>query len=104
MTDPTHRAWSDVLDLLEHDVATSELLAREPHAPEPVPWTPPPIEGPVPADLLPRARELQRRQALAAAALRDACTATARQRAFTERVTGTAGTALAVSAYVDLTA
>jgi hypothetical protein len=57
-----HDAWVAALDALELDVTTAESLLRERSVAAPSPWTPPTLHGPLPQDLLPRARLLLDRQ------------------------------------------
>jgi hypothetical protein len=84
-TDRHHLHWETVLDRLELDVMLSERQLLDPDAPGPEPWSDPHLPGPVPADLLDRARRLVTRQqqvrdklAVAALSLRRHETLTAR--------------------------
>ena len=66
-------AWEVALDRLELDVIMAERLLRTGQPPTPRPrGTTRPLDGPIPADLLARALELQRRQAVVEASLREA--------------------------------
>ncbi len=71
--DANARAWEAVLDRLERDVEVTEELARAADgvavAPQPAPWEPPELHGPLPDHLLHRAREIHRRQTEARALL-----------------------------------
>jgi hypothetical protein len=96
-------AWEVALDRLELDLVVAERLVRSGEAPVVEPWDVPAVDGPLPATLLPRALELQARQAVVEAALRDALSATSKQRALADRVNAPA-TGLVSSAYVDFTA
>lgn len=83
-------AWLAELDRLELDVLVLErrlATASPPHAST---WEPPSLTLPLPAELLDRAREIERRQLAALAALRDALDGLGRQRALTQRMTQTA--------------
>jgi hypothetical protein len=101
-------AWQAVLDRLEHDVSLAEKLLAHPHADlegleeEFGTWQPPELGGPLPDVLLPRAREVERRQAAVREGLERALAGT---RAGIERArrTSYAGTP-AAPAYVDVSA
>lgn len=100
-------AWTEVLDRLERDVEATEQLARATStplvAPEPSPWQPPYLDGPLPDELLGRAREIHERQTRAKAVL-----AAALEQSRVQQQTGRAGrtvaTAPAAAAYVDVSA
>lgn len=63
-------AWAEVLDRLERDVAQSEELARTGGQARPVEaWVPPVLRGPLPDELLDRARTLLDRQLAARSVL-----------------------------------
>lgn len=96
--------WEVALDRLELDIVMVERLLRQLDPPALDRWDVPDIDGPIPADLLPRALELQRRQAVVVSAVRDSLTSTRRHRAFTDRVSRTTAHGLISPAYVDLTA
>ncbi|HET8969627.1 MAG TPA: hypothetical protein VFN19_01100 [Candidatus Nanopelagicales bacterium] len=104
--DANARAWEAVLDRLERDVAVTEQLARTTEgtvvAPQPAPWEPPLLDGPLPDHLLHRARDLHRRQTEARSLLSGAMAANraSADRLATRPTTG-AGPA---SAYVDVSA
>jgi hypothetical protein len=101
-----HRAWTAVLDRLERDVLDHEELLRRnnPFEPfEPEPWEPPQVNGALPDALLPRAREIHRRQTAVKAALAKAMVAIRAQQRRTDRPR-TATAAPATPAYVDVSA
>jgi hypothetical protein len=108
MTTPTtsdaHAAWEAVLDRLELDLVQSERMLATGEFVPPEPWEVPRVEGPIPTGLLPRAHDIQRRQAEIRSALRVALTSNGRQRAYTDRVTQSRDTGLTPPAYVDLNA
>ena len=61
------RAWIAVLEALTADVKAAEALANDPESGAlaqqiVLDWEPPADLGPIPADLLPLAREIQQRQ------------------------------------------
>lgn len=102
-----YQAWVQVLDQLERDIEATEALASsdDPEAaPLPTDWQPPPIHGPVPEPLLPRAREIQRRQQEARAALGVALAAVRGRQQLARRKGMTAPTPPATAAYVDVSA
>jgi hypothetical protein len=96
--------WEAVLDRLELDLDQAEQLLGSGHPPAAEPWEVPHVEGPIPTHLLPRAHDIQRRQAELKTALHAALGATGRQRAFTDRVTRSRDTGLTPAAYIDLNA
>jgi hypothetical protein len=63
-TDPErrHLHWETALDRLELDVLRAERKLADPDAPELDPWDEPDLVGPMPADLVERARALLERQ------------------------------------------
>ena len=102
-------AWERVLDRLERDVRLSERMLADLEADLEAgrdaglgTWTPPALDGPLPASLVDRARELEQRQA----ALREGLArALADTRAGLARVRRTAfAEATCVPAYVDVSA
>jgi hypothetical protein len=97
-------AWETTLDRLDLDVTMAERLLRSGQQPAPEPWDTPQIDGPIPAALLPRALDIQRRQALVERAMRDALASNGRHRAFADRVNAKSVNALIAPAYVDLNA
>lgn len=105
----THAGWTAALDRLEADVHELEvrrlddLAAGPPDVPGATPWEAPADLGPIPAPLVPRAREVLARQRDAAAALADALERTARQQRYAERVSDSTTTAQP-PAYLDVTA
>jgi hypothetical protein len=99
-----YHAWVQVLDQLERDIEATEKLARSENpetAPLPAPWEAPPVSGPVPEPLLPRAREIHRRQAEARAALGVALAAVRGRQQLAQRQARTAPSP-PTAAYVDL--
>jgi len=108
MTEPTgvasfRAAWESALDRLEMDVALAErLLAAASEPAPPQPWEPPNLRGPMPDDLLPRARLLHERQLAATRQIALAAAATRRQVALAAKVTDTVTPDVPV--YLDITA
>ena len=96
--------WEVALDRLELDVIMSRRLLRVLDPPHPEPWDVPDVTGPIPASLLPRALDIQRRQAAVQLALREALTANGKHRALTDRVNRASSQGLINPVYVDLTA
>ena len=95
-------AWEATLDRLERDLELAESFLASGQAPTPEPWQVPVLDGPMPDELLPRAREILRRQAAVKEALRAALSTTDRQRTLTERVS--LGSGPVAPAYVDFSA
>lgn len=94
-------AWEAELERLELDVARAESLLAA-HAPEPLPaWEPPRI-GPLPEDLVPRARLVLERQLAVAHLLTQRISSTGQQRRLTERIRENAEPDVPV--YVDVSA
>lgn len=105
-SDANTRAWEAVLDRLERDVEVTEELARAADGPvatpQPAPWDPPVLDGPLPGHLLPRARAIHRRQTEARALLSGALAA---NRASSGRLArGPAASTGPAPAYVDVSA
>ena len=101
-------AWEAVLDRLERDVSLAEKLLAHPHADlEDIQeglgtWQAPQLAGPLPAALLARARDLERRQGAVREGLERALAGT---RAGIERSRRTAfRETTAAPAYVDVSA
>jgi hypothetical protein len=94
--------WEAALDRLEMDVALAEQLLVSATPVPPQPWQPPNLRGPMPQDLLPRARLLHERQLAAARDIALAATATRRQVALAGKVTDTYTADVPV--YLDVTA
>ena len=94
--------WEAALDRLELDVELAEqlLVAATPVPPQP--WQPPALRGPMPEDLMPRARLLHERQLAAARDLALAAAANRRQVALANKVTDTYTADVPV--YLDVTA
>ena len=105
MSTGTLRAiWESELDRLELEVLRVErLLGGEGPLPADA-WTPPAVRGPMPDDLVPRARDLLDRQDRAGTALREAVASAQRQLAYGTRVTGATASGPAQPVYVDLEA
>jgi hypothetical protein len=99
-------AWVSALDELELTLEQTErLLAGDlPEEAAGTAWTPPAIEGPLPADMLERARALLGRQRLLVARTQRAITGNRQQRGLVDRMAKAGGRATPRPAYVDLTA
>jgi hypothetical protein len=100
-----HAAWVAALDRLEVDVALAETMLASASAEEPqgLPsWAPPPVRGPLPSDLEPRARLVLERQLAVAHRITQRLTQTGRHRQLTQRIRSTAHPEVPV--YVDLQA
>jgi hypothetical protein len=98
------QAWELALDRLERDTVKVEHLLRTLEPTDVEEWAVPDVGGPIPADLLPRALEVQRRQAEVMGQLKVGIDATLRHQAYAARVTSTTGRGPGAPAYVDLTA
>ncbi|HEU5038073.1 MAG TPA: hypothetical protein VFT70_13785 [Nocardioides sp.] len=72
-TDRRHLRWETALDRLELDVILAERKLDDPTAPDLEAWDEPDLVGPLPADLVDRARAILARQRV----VRDRLTATA---------------------------
>ncbi|MDQ4008771.1 MAG: hypothetical protein M3211_11805 [Actinomycetota bacterium] len=94
--------WEAALDQLEMDVGLAEQLLVSATPIPPQPWQPPTLRGPMPDDLLPRARLLHERQLAAARDIALAAAATRRHVAFTNKVADTYSADVPV--YLDVTA
>jgi hypothetical protein len=99
---PFRAEWEAALDRLEMDVELAEQLLVSATPVPPQPWQPPNLRGPMPDDLLPRARLLHERQLAAARDIALAAAATRRQVALTNKVTDTY--IADVPVYLDITA
>jgi len=97
-------AWEMALDRLDLDVTMAERMLASGQAPAPEPWDLPQVGGPIPAGLLPRALDIQRRQAAIEVSLQEALTSNGRHRSIADRVSAKSVNGLVASAYVDLTA
>lgn len=102
--DGNRQAWELALDRLERDTVEVEHLVRTLEPTDTDGWEVPDVDGPIPADLLPRALEVQRRQAEVMGQLQAGIDATLRHQAYADRVTSTTGRGPGSPAYVDLTA
>ncbi len=100
------QAWVQALDELELTLAAAELLLVTGHEETRVPaWTPPTVQGPLPADLVDRAGALLERQRRVIAETAAALTGTRRQLDLLDKLTGLSGARQAARpVYVDLTA
>ena len=94
--------WEAALDRLEVDVELAEQLLAAATPVLPQPWEPPNLRGPMPDDLLPRARLLHERQLATARQIALAAAATKRQVALAAKVTATITPDVPV--YLDITA
>ncbi len=94
--------WEAALDRLQMDVELAEQLLVSATPLPPQPWQPPNLRGPMPDDLMPRARLLHERQLAAARDIALAASATRRQVALANKVTDTY--AADVPVYLDVTA
>jgi hypothetical protein len=96
--------WEDELDRLELEVLRVERMLG---GAGPMPadsWTPPAVRGPIPDDLVMRARDLLERQERASTALREALASAHKQIAFGTRVSGATTATHSVPVYLDLRA
>lgn len=89
MSDADWRAaWEAALDRLELDVERAEEILATPGQPgRPLtPWVPGDVAGPIPEDMVERARLLHARQLRAVEQMISQVTATRRQRAYMDRL------------------
>ena len=97
-----HNAWVAELDRLELDLQVAERMLHSNQV-EPLPtWTEPTMHGPMPEDLLPRARLILEQQLAVAHALTQKASSSAQQLQLTERLRGSMRPDIPV--YVDLQA
>ena len=105
MADPDsdfRAAWVEALDQLEVDVDEAEALLAS-NQPEPLPeWEPPPVRGPLPEDLVPRARLVLERQLAVAHLLTQRLASNTQQQRLTRAVRATGQPDVPV--YLDVTA
>ena len=94
--------WEAALDRLEMDVELAEQLLVAATPVPPRAWEPPNLRGPMPDDLVPRARLLHERQLATAREIALAAAATRRQAALAAKVTDTITPDVPV--YLDVTA
>ena len=87
--DRVRAIWKTELDRLELDVVRAERLLQGLQAMPLEQWTPPPVPGPMPADLVARAQHLLDRQERASARLRDSLATAQQQVAYADHVSGT---------------
>lgn len=99
-----HLAWEVALDRLELDLVMVERQLTLLDAPPLDRWDVPEVDGPIPADLLPRALDIQVRQEAALRQVGESLTTNRQQRAVTDRITRASVNGLIAPAYVDLTA
>ncbi|HEX7716658.1 MAG TPA: hypothetical protein VF416_05180 [Marmoricola sp.] len=99
--DRIRAVWEIELDRLELDVIRAERLLKGLQALPTETWAPPPVPGPMPADLVMRAQDLLDRQHRATERLRDALTAAQRQIAYGDRVADATGPVPAIPVYLD---
>lgn len=99
-----HLAWEVALDRLELDLVMVERQLAQLDPPPLDLWDVPQIDEPIPADLLPRALDIQVRQAAVLRQVGQSLTTTRQQRAVTDRLTRASVNGLISSAYVDLNA
>ena len=108
-TDPSssqERTWSSELDRFERELAQVERQLADPTAPfegDDLPWQEPRALGPIPAELAARARDLLRRQQLAAEGLASVLHGVGRQQRYATHVTSAMQTPQ-TPAYLDVSA
>lgn len=96
-------AWLAALERFEVDVELAESLLAADAEPDLLPdWAPPPVRGPLPSDLEPRARLVLERQLAVAHRISEKLTVTGRHRRYTQAVRATTHPDIPV--YVDLSA
>ncbi|KAB2807255.1 hypothetical protein ACIRN4_12955 [Pimelobacter simplex] len=97
-------SWTEALDRLEaHADRAEHLLRGESAEPAPAPWQPPAELGPLPNELVPRARQLLARQQRLMAAIPAVLSDKRQQQRIADRV-GDATTAAVTPIYLDVTA
>ncbi|WP_436698132.1 hypothetical protein [Nocardioides sp. BYT-33-1] len=99
-------SWVEALDRLEAHADHAERMLQGSTAATggaPAPWLPPAELGPLPNDLVPRARQLLARQQRLMAAIPTVLAGTRRQQQVTDRV-GRATTLPPAPVYLDVTA
>ncbi|MDI6909275.1 hypothetical protein [Nocardioides sp.] len=102
-----HLHWETALDRLELDVLLAERMLADPSRTDRLghePWDEPTLSGPIPADLVERARALRVRQARVEAQLTQAVGAIGRQHRFADRVDRATGRGHAYPVYLDVDA
>ena len=98
-------AWAAELDRLEVDLELAEAMLAADRAAvlDPLPpWSPPPLRGPLPSDLEPRARLVLERQLAVAYRMTERLTETGRHRRLTQAIRETAQPDIPI--YLDLNA
>ncbi|GAA3660643.1 hypothetical protein GCM10022237_20610 [Nocardioides ginsengisoli] len=97
-------SWTEALDRLEaHADRAEQMLRGASAAPAPPPWQPPADLGPLPNELVPRARMLLARQQRLMAAIPGALSENRRQQRVADRVVDAAAAAV-TPVYLDVTA
>ena len=97
-------SWTEALDRLEaHADRAEQMLRGVSAAPAPPPWQPPADLGPLPNELVPRARMLLARQQRLMAAIPGALSGNRRQQRVADRV-GEATASTSTPLYLDVTA
>ncbi len=102
-TDRRHLHWETALDRLELDIINAERRLTDPDAPDPEPWDEPQLTGPMPDDLVERARGLLERQRVVREQMTTALQTLRRHHDFASRVDRATARA-ARPVYVDLDA
>jgi hypothetical protein len=96
-------SWTEALDRLEAHADRAEQMLRGAASPAPPPWQPPADLGPLPNELVPRARTLLARQQRLMAAIPGALSENRRQQRVADRV-GDATSSAVRPVYLDVTA
>ena len=102
-----HLHWETALDRLELDVLLAERMLAEPardHRLTHEPWDEPTLSGPIPADLVERARSLRDRQARVEAQRAQGVGDIGRQHRFAARVDRATGRGHGHAVYLDVEA
>ena len=97
-----HDQWVAELTRLEADVALAESVLRTKEAPVLPPWQRPTVSGPLPSELVDRARLVLERQLAVAHRLTQRLNATGKERALHQRFRDTAHADVPV--YLDIDA
>lgn len=85
MSDDSDLAWEVELDRLDLEILRVERLIKAMKPLESEDWVAPPLSGPMPERLLPRAVEIHERQAKALVQILRAMRGTERQRRFADK-------------------
>ena len=102
-----HLHWETALDRLELDVLLAERMLADPagsHRPTHEPWDEPTLSGPIPADLVERAKALRDRQARVEAQLVQTVGSIGRQHRFADRVDRATGRGPGHAVFLDVEA